>query len=807
MATADHTTSSTRTRTLLIIMATMLFVGVWVAIYSFSKNSKGQKTVSPTSGIPTNIYVTPGSKSSEKYAELQQAANVIGTKKAEAQGKTFIPTIVGNKAEDLSAGFHNQLNDILKEKDSNSCGEYRLSKQLAALLAEMGNKQGKGTEDLLRLLRELQRQGYNVADLEALLKKLQGNGYNTDELEKRLAMLKNQGYPINDLEQTLKRLLKEGNNPDLINKILEQLLKDRLAGLEGAIKKLQDAGYNTPNLAYMQKQVNNPDFSKLLEQLANQGYKTDSLDNLLKQLMDKGYNVFDTQIMLPQLQKDGYDVAKLQDLLNQLKATGANVNDIKGLIDALAKKNLSQAQSMNDLLASLQKQGADLDKFKKLLADLQNAGYSKADLEKMLADLIKNGLNPDDAYNELLKKLAEQDKKLQNLLSAEHNNAPPTSTQQQLSDIFNAHKSNTPEIPDVDKKYAAIIKKQQEKALAEEKARLAEEKARKLAEEQERLAQQALLRSESARKDTEQLLAEMRGESDALSASNNKIPPQVFVQAAATKEASNSTSTPSNLGKQAISSSITNKDTILKAGTILFAVLESSVNSDEPGPVLARIVQAPLKNTTLIGAMQTSSNKHAEGILLSFSTVNIPDRIRSYSISAMAIDPNTARTAIASDVDHHYLLRWGTIFAATFLQGYSKAVAQSGTTVQSSTSGAQTNSTTTQAPLNPKQQIYQGIGDMATAWGQGVSTFTNRPATITINPGVSIGVLLTSDFTIPSSDEIPTDQEPTSNEPAKTKAIKQNTDALTTQPTKEQQNTLPATAQTDTNNTTPPKSG
>lgn len=794
MATADHTTSSTRTRTLLIIMATMLFVGVWVAIYSFSKNSKGQKTVSPTSGIPTNIYVTPGSKSSEKYAELQQAANVIGTKKAEAQGKTFIPTIVGNKAEDLSAGFHNQLNDILKEKDSNSCGEYRLSKQLAALLAEMGNKQGKGTEDLLRLLRELQRQGYNVADLEALLKKLQGNGYNTDELEKRLAMLKNQGYPINDLEQTLKRLLKEGNNPDLINKILEQLLKDRLAGLEGAIKKLQDAGYNTPNLDYMQKQVNNPDFSKLLEQLANQGYKTDSLDNLLKQLMDKGYNVFDTQIMLPQLQKDGYDVAKLQDLLNQLKATGANVNDIKGLIDALAKKNLSQAQSMNDLLASLQKQGADLDKFKKLLADLQNAGYSKADLEKMLADLVKKGLNPDDIYNELLKKLEEH-------------RTVPTSTQQQLSDIFNAHKSNTPEIPDVDKKYAAIIKKQQEKALAEEKARLAEEKARKLAEEQERLAQQALLRSEAARKDTEQLLAEMRGESDALSASNNKIPPQVFVQAAETKEASNSTSTPSNLGKQAISSSITNKDTILKAGTILFAVLESAVNSDEPGPVLARIVQAPLKNTTLIGAMQTSSNKHAEGILLSFSTVNIPDRIRSYSISAMAIDPNTARTAIASDIDHHYLLRWGTIFAATFLQGYSKAVAQSGTTVQSSTSGAQTNSTTTQAPLNPKQQIYQGIGDMATAWGQGVSTFSNRPTTITINPGVSIGILLTSDFTIPSSDEIPTDQEPTSNEPAKTKAIKQNTDALTTQPTKEQQNTLPATAQTDTNNTTPPKSG
>jgi hypothetical protein len=202
----------------------------------------------------------------------------------------------------------------------------------------------------------------------------------------------------------------------------------------------------------------------------------------------------------------------------------------------------------------------------------------------------------------------------------------------------------------------------------------------------------------------------------------------------------------------------------------------------------------------MIGSVQAASSKYAEGLLLSFTTANIPDRIRSYGISAIAIDPNTARTAISTDVDHHYLLRWGTIFAATFLQGYSKAVAQSGTTVQSSTNGAQTNSTTTQSPLNPKQQIYQGIGDMATAWGQGISTFSNRPTTITIDAGTSLGILLTSDFNIPSSDETPTDQDTITSQKIKTKA---NTNTIATAKTNpiEQPNVLPTTNEANISNT------
>lgn len=749
MATTEHTIFSTRTRTLLIIIAIMLLIAVWVAIYSFSKDSKDPKTVSPTSGIPNNIYITPGAKSSEKYVELQQAANAIGTKKADSQGKTFIPTIIGNKADDLSKGFNNQLADILKEKAANGEDYERLSKQLASLLAGL-NKQGQEIDNLLKLIRELQNQGYDIANLLDLLKKLQANGYSTAELEKLLTMLTKQGYPIEDVEKMLKRLLTEGYNPDLINKILEQLLKDRLKALEDAIKKIQNAGFETKDLAYLQKQIANPDLTKLLEQLANQGYKVDSLENLLKQLMDKGYNVFDMQIMLQQLKKDGYDVDKMQML-------GDNIKDLKSLLDALAKRN-------NDLLDMLQKRGVDLDKLTAMLQELRNAGYSKADLDKLLAELLQKNLNPNDIYNELLSKL-----------NAKKPSASDTKTQ--LSNILNANKSKENSgMSEADKKYADLIKKQKEKALEEERSK-------KLAEETQARQQKSLINSEAKKKDLEAILANMSAQADALTSNFIKIPTQSFVAGIESKEApaatANQNSPPGNINNTVLDA---NKDTILKAGSILFAVLETAVNSDEPGPVLARIVQPPLQNTTIIGSMQTSSNKYAEGILLSFSTVNIPDRIRTYGISAIAIDPNTARTAIASDVDHHYLLRWGTIFAATFIQGYAKAVAQSGTTVQSSTNGAQTNSTTTQSPLSPKQQIYQGVGDMASAWGQGVSGFTSRPTTITINPGTSIGILLTSDFTIPSSDEIPTEKESTPKKQLHTTQAAQVTQTAQTQP-------------------------
>lgn len=191
-----------------------------------------------------------------------------------------------------------------------------------------------------------------------------------------------------------------------------------------------------------------------------------------------------------------------------------------------------------------------------------------------------------------------------------------------------------------------------------------------------------------------------------------------------------------------------NKDAgkvILKAGSILFGVLDTAVNSDEPGPVMATIVAGSLKGAKLLGSIST--NTDSETITLNFTAINMPNEANSMGISAVAIDPDTARTALASDVDHHYLYRWGSLFASSFVQGYASAVASSGTT-STTTQGAAGVSTTTSSPAtDAKQQLFSGIAAMGTKWSQVVGQNFDRPITITIDQGTSLGILITSDLT------------------------------------------------------------
>ena len=74
--------------------------------------------------------------------------------------------------------------------------------------------------------------------------------------------------------------------------------------------------------------------------------------------------------------------------------------------------------------------------------------------------------------------------------------------------------------------------------------------------------------------------------------------------------------------------------------------MDTSVNSDEQGPVLATIVSGKLKGAKLIGSFSGPS-QNSDKITLSFNTMTIPGGSGSISINAYAIDPNTARTALA----------------------------------------------------------------------------------------------------------------------------------------------------------------
>ncbi len=259
-------------------------------------------------------------------------------------------------------------------------------------------------------------------------------------------------------------------------------------------------------------------------------------------------------------------------------------------------------------------------------------------------------------------------------------------------------------------------------------------------------AQQLAAFSQQRQGKVQDLITAMESEKKTAIEAWSQIPAQAFQQGEwASKKASAQAAANNGTSKGKSATGFEDGKVILKAGSILFAVLDTAVNSDQAGPVMATVVAGSLKGSKLLGSMTPDTT--SETIALAFTAINMPNEANSMGISAVAIDPDTARTAMASDVDHHYLYRWGSLLASSFVQGYASAVASTNSTSTTSQGAAGTVTTTsTQAP-DAKQQLFAGISAVGTKWSQVVGQNFDRPITITIDQGTGIGVLITSDLT------------------------------------------------------------
>ena len=135
-------------------------------------------------------------------------------------------------------------------------------------------------------------------------------------------------------------------------------------------------------------------------------------------------------------------------------------------------------------------------------------------------------------------------------------------------------------------------------------------------------------------------------------------------------------------------------------------------------------------------------------LLITFSSLSTPWLNDSTTINAIAIDPDTARTAISGAVNHHYLLRYGSMFASSFLTGIASAITQSGATTQTPTAGTGT-TTTTHPKLDTHQKIMVALGNVGTQYGSNFSENFNTPPTVRVASGSGIGLLIMSDLKVP----------------------------------------------------------
>jgi intracellular multiplication protein IcmE len=187
-----------------------------------------------------------------------------------------------------------------------------------------------------------------------------------------------------------------------------------------------------------------------------------------------------------------------------------------------------------------------------------------------------------------------------------------------------------------------------------------------------------------------------------------------------------------------------NASAIIKTGDVLFAVLDTSVNSDEPGPILATIVTGKLRGTKLIGSFNLPSN--ANKMVITFNTMSIPGAPKTTSISAFAIDPNTARTALSSRTNHHYLMRYGSLFASSFLEGFGNAFQSANTTVTIGGTGGGNNVTVSNGVgRSTLENAVIGLATVGKAWGQQAQQLFNTPTTVEVYAGTPLGILFTQD--------------------------------------------------------------
>ncbi len=98
--------------------------------------------------------------------------------------------------------------------------------------------------------------------------------------------------------------------------------------------------------------------------------------------------------------------------------------------------------------------------------------------------------------------------------------------------------------------------------------------------------------------------------------------------------------------------------------------MDSGADSYVPGPVTAELQEGPFAGGKAVGKFEVAPD--GEHLILSFNTLSFHGR--SFSVSAVAMDPNTKIAGVTGDIDHHIFTRFIIPGAASFLEKVTDAL-------------------------------------------------------------------------------------------------------------------------------------
>ncbi len=182
------------------------------------------------------------------------------------------------------------------------------------------------------------------------------------------------------------------------------------------------------------------------------------------------------------------------------------------------------------------------------------------------------------------------------------------------------------------------------------------------------------------------------------------------------------------------------KPPLFKAGSTLYAETGSAANTDNGVDTFATVRGGKWNGSVLIGkVVQTNNN-----ILFQYTLLAPQDNRPSVKINAIALREEDASQGMADDVDHHILMRYGSLGAASLLSGYGKSYENIGTT----TNNGSTTTQTTNTPSN-KQIIGQAVGELGSNFANEIKRGFDTPTTYSTKANTGFALFFMSDVADP----------------------------------------------------------
>jgi len=739
------------------VVGVILFIYLGTRYFSTRNAAIGPSQVA---NAPRSLQSVPGGTLTSEYSKALQQANTQAAQRAQMSGSSAVPTLINYSTQ--PAPTNGNCTVLCTDQSANV--KYNLDDWV---------RQGLVAPEVSSMLQALANKNVPVGDYAAELDQLVKEGKLTPE-QARLLLEKYKKQHANALVQdsanAMDSLIKAGSLPlDVANQLLDAQRKpvtpsDYAALLQDLVRQ----GRITPDLAsqllsqYSQQHTKEviqqsisflhqlardgqliPEIEKDLVDLENRMVPLDTYASTLQRYLAAGkiipavagriiddYKAEKASIgpagSIDQMVQNAEAAAYAE--INELVKTGKMAPEVGEELTSLIQKNVS-LEAYTTAVNQLTQQG----KLSPEIAKLKIADYRLVkglrDMAKKLNDLQANNATS-GAYTEELRRQVQA-----GVISPEQ--------AAQLLQEYLASLSRTPPIPTAAGPTTAAFTRLQQRVGAE-----ANTQAPPTA------AQFATTRTETTQQVEQDQQARIDALQNAMSGQAGQLisawQPIVMVHKAGS-ESNSSKCSESNAAtcKPGTTTTTTTTTTpaapLIKAGTILFAVLDTAANSDYPdSPVMATIVDGPFKGAKLLGKLVTTKGVagQMDRISMNFTLMNEDAWPTSKAVTAYAIDPDTARTVMASHVDYHYMMRFGAIMATSFLQGYGNAITQAGT----STTGI-FGTSTTHPELSPGQKIATALGQMGQTLGAATANYINIPPTVKVDAGVGLGILFMTDVT------------------------------------------------------------